>query len=110
MRVVARIDYVEAVAALLGEPPPTGFYVCCFCERDNLLSQWRSYGANGTGVSIGLDPREFEYISGPDMPYGLMRLWRVFYKPTTQRKIVDDAIRYYGDQVTLLASDTPFRA
>src|SRR5260370_25611704 len=30
----------------------TGIYVTCFCERDNLLSQWRAYGQKG-GYSVG---------------------------------------------------------
>jgi len=29
-------------------------YVSCFCEVDDLLSQWRAYGASG-GVAIGFD-------------------------------------------------------
>jgi hypothetical protein len=31
--------------------PPV--YVACFCENDNLLSQWRTYGQSG-GYSLGL--------------------------------------------------------
>jgi Protein of unknown function (DUF2971) len=30
----------------------TGIYVACFCETDNLLSQWRAYGQTG-GYSVG---------------------------------------------------------
>jgi DUF2971 family protein len=29
-----------------------GIYVACFCEKDNLLSQWRAYGQAG-GYSVG---------------------------------------------------------
>ncbi len=94
-----RMEYIEAVSALIEEPAPEGFYVCCFCEEDNLLSQWRSYGANGTGVSLGFDPQSFEAIAGPDMPSGLMRLWRVFYKPKTQKKIVHAALEFYAAQL-----------
>src|SRR5260370_11711331 len=36
-----------------------GVYICCFCEKDNLLSQWRGYGANGSGVSLQFAPKEF---------------------------------------------------
>lgn len=89
-----RVEYVEALAALLETPPPEGFYICCFCEADNLLSQWRSYGANGVGVSVAFDPMAFTHITGPDMPLGLMRLWKVFYKEATQARIVDQAIDF----------------
>ena len=29
-------------------------YIACFCESDNLLSQWRGYGASGGGYNIGI--------------------------------------------------------
>ncbi len=29
-------------------------YVACFCESENLLSQWRSYAAQGGGYNLGL--------------------------------------------------------
>lgn len=29
-------------------------YVACFCEYDNLPSQWRGYGASGSGYNIGI--------------------------------------------------------
>ncbi len=69
-------------------------YVCCFCRKDDLLGQWRSYGSNGTGVSIGLETDQFTWISGPDAPpeLGLIYLWRVFYQEETQRRIVDECI------------------
>lgn len=71
-----------------------GAYICCFCLEDDLLGQWRSYGANGTGVSIGLDTRKFQWISGPDFPsdIGLIYLWRVFYPEEKQKKIVNRSI------------------
>ena len=45
--------YLDMIAAFL--QAPEGVYICCFCEQDNLLSQWRNYAANGTGVSIQID-------------------------------------------------------
>jgi hypothetical protein len=32
-------------------------YVVCFCEAEDLLSQWRGYGDQGGGFSIGFNPR-----------------------------------------------------
>lgn len=69
-------------------------YVCCFCEKDNLLSQWRGYAEDGGGVSIEFDPIGFTAIAGPDCRHGLMRLWKVFYDRDQQRKIVRDCIDY----------------
>jgi len=36
-------------------------YVTCFCEKDNLLSQWRAYAAGRSGgYSIGLEAKYIE--------------------------------------------------
>lgn len=32
------------------------FFIACFCENGDQLSQWRGYGANGGGYSIGFYP------------------------------------------------------
>jgi len=64
-------------------------YICCFCLRDDLLSQWRGYGANGSGVSLCIDPKEFDWLTGPDSPPdGLLRIWKIFYEESRQRAIV----------------------
>ena len=89
-----KIDYATTLSSIFESTAMEGFYICCFCDADNLLSQWRSYGANGTGVSIAFDPMEFIQITGADMPLGLMRLWKVFYKKSRQKRIVKRAINY----------------
>lgn len=91
----AKKMFLDRVATLVNTPPPDGVYICCFCEEDNLLSQWRGYGENGTGVSIAFNPEGFQRYSGPDMPpekLGLTRLWKVFYETDTQEKIVEQAL------------------
>jgi hypothetical protein len=69
-------------------------YICCFCEKDNLLSQWRGYAENGGGISIEFDPNGFTAVAGAECAHGLMRLWKVFYDRAQQEKIVRDAIEY----------------
>jgi hypothetical protein len=79
--------FLEAVKQKLTQQ--VDVYICCFCLEDNLLSQWRAYGANGTGVSIGIDPTEFASLTGPDSPPGgLLRVWKVFYKEDLQKNII----------------------
>ena len=89
-----KIGYAQALSSLLEGTPPEGFYICCFCEKENLLSQWRSYGANGIGISLAFDPMKFIDITGTDMPLGLMRLWKVFYNTSQQRRIVNRAMEF----------------
>lgn len=85
---------LAAVQARLAAAQEQPIYICCFCEVDNLLSQWRGYAENGGGVSIEFDPEGMRAVSGPDVATGLSRLWRVFYDPAQQRKIVNQCILY----------------
>jgi hypothetical protein len=87
--------YLARLAEFVEQPPPQGVYICCFCKKDNLLSQWRGYGANGAGVSIRLQPSKFDVVTGPDSPHnGLMRLWKTFYDPIIQEQILRTAIQF----------------
>ncbi len=92
-----RREYLDELLRLLEGPQLDPVYICCFCEADDLLSQWRAYAANATGVSLEFEPAGFSFITGPDCPpnVGLMRFWKVFYPPDTQRKIIRSAIDYY---------------
>jgi len=103
-------EFCDNVNKMLNEPPQ-GVYICCFCEKDNLLSQWRSYGENGSGISIGFDPYGFTRFTGPDLPpqeIGLMRLWKVFYKDEVKNDIIEKALdlnfeKYNNESQTSLA-------
>jgi hypothetical protein len=97
-------DFLIKLSDLVKEPAPEGIYICCFCLNDNLLSQWRGYGANGTGVCIRFMPQGFSYITGIDSPQkGLMRIWKVFYDRELQKNIVREAINFaYMDPALLL--------
>jgi hypothetical protein len=87
----AHPEYLTAIQRQLTQP--VNVYICCFCKADNLLSQWRGYGANGTGVSIAIDPTGLRDLTGPDSPpAGLIRLWEVFYKEQDQREIIQSLI------------------
>jgi Protein of unknown function (DUF2971) len=97
-----RAAYLERLDAILRRPTEEGVFICCFCLKDNLLSQWRGYGANGTGVSMQLNSTEFSNVTGPDSPFqlqgGLMRLWKVIYEPERQTNIVRKAIDFAFEQ------------
>jgi hypothetical protein len=90
-----RQKFLAGLFELVKEPSEEGVYICSFCLDDNLLSQWRGYGANGMGVSLKFDPSGFSYITGGDSPKnGLMRLWKVFYPADTQKEIIRQAINF----------------
>ena len=89
-----RVSRIQAVQALIEKQREQPIYICCFCEHDNLLSQWRGYADNGGGVSIEFDAQGFRQYSGEDSPLGLTRLWRVVYKDASQRNVVRKALDY----------------
>ena len=90
-----RANYLKALQEELDGSTAEPVYICCFCQSGDLLSQWRGYGANGAGVSLGFNPAHFSYITGPDSPsYGLVRMWSVFYDDATQRSIVNEALEF----------------
>jgi len=97
----AKEQFLNSVRDMLTSTVAMDTYVCCFCEQDDLLSQWRSYSANGTGVSIGFDINRFYEITGPDSPpsVGLVRLWKVFYREATQRDIVKHALDFHWSKL-----------
>jgi hypothetical protein len=90
----ADADYLNQLNDLLDPSQPDDVYVCCFCEENNRLSQWRAYGVNGAGVSIEIEAKEFSWATGFDMPLGVMRLWKVYYDEHEQRKLVAEAIDF----------------
>ncbi|WP_417813890.1 DUF2971 domain-containing protein [Thalassospira alkalitolerans] len=47
----------------LQEEEITSFAVC-FCRKPDLLSQWRGYGAGGTGISLGFSSQALQNIDG----------------------------------------------
>lgn len=95
---VERVALIRAVQELIEKQREQPIYICCFCEHDNLLSQWRGYADNGGGVSIEFDAQGFRRYSGEDSPFGLTRLWRVVYKDESQRNVVRKALDYPGWQ------------
>lgn len=75
-------------------------YITCFCERGNLLSQWRGYAKNGLGFSLGL---ESKYLLSEDReyPYNLIKIKKVEYDLVNQKKIInnllDEAVKYISE-------------
>lgn len=43
------------------------YFVCCFSEKGDLLSQWRGYADDGNGIAIGFDADMLKQIGKPDI-------------------------------------------
>lgn len=84
--------------------PSTSFFISCFCENKDLLSQWRAYGANGGGYSLGFYPN----IMGIDpKKSGTSFDFRpVIYDRKIQEKLIFNFINFAAQEIpTLSESD-----
>jgi Protein of unknown function (DUF2971) len=79
-------------------------FLACFCEDDNLLSQWRAYGQTG-GYSIGFDVPSFKMGEPPAMlpePTAYTSKWaQIEYDKNRQlilcRKLLDGVLNHLFD-------------
>ena len=86
------------------------FYVSCFCQEGDLLSQWRGYGGRGAGCSIGFAPEDINGGSGPvvvlgDKAYALQGVLRqVEYNPAIQVECIEGLLSMTLDLLKQLAA------
>lgn len=73
------------------------FFVFCFSENGDLLSQWRGYADDGRGVAIGFDMEVISKIINEIQSYAikgnLIKFDKVVYKESDQRKLVKVSAR-----------------
>ncbi|OBR90014.1 hypothetical protein CLRAG_36060 [Clostridium ragsdalei P11] len=50
-------NHIEYLLSMLKDRVMESSYIACFSRKGDLLSQWRAYGDDGKGVSIGFDPK-----------------------------------------------------
>ncbi len=80
-------DLTGLLSVLQNNPREFGFdvYASCFCEREDLLSQWRAYSGHGTGYALEFDWNLLrERFSGDsDIFCG-----RIEYEETSQKQLL----------------------
>jgi len=77
----------------------TDAYVVCFCEGDDLLSQWRTYGAAGGGYSM-------EFNISPSSVVPSLRCRQIFVAPVRyERKKQGDLLSDLLDKVEKEVND-----
>jgi hypothetical protein len=81
-------------------------FVACFTQNGNLLSQWRSYGDPGKGLSIGFDPDKLA-----DTAYSQhFTVGQCIYEPKRQKQIAAEVLSAIETQARLMFPDSPARA
>lgn len=79
----------------------TSFFISCFCENKDLLSQWRAYGANGGGYSLGFYPN----IMGidPKKSGTNFDLRPVIYDQKLQEKLILNFLNFAAQEISKLS-------
>jgi hypothetical protein len=78
-------------------------FVACFCEEEDLLSQWRGYRGGETGYSLGMDLSLVARVG--DLPPNTY-VRKVVYDPDVQRKQVMDVVDVWlQTAASLLSAD-----
>lgn len=67
-------------------------YIACFCERDDLLNQWRTYAGSGGGYALGLRTNEIGRRWGQLERAQDFVLRRVVYDPEHQKYLLSEVI------------------
>jgi Protein of unknown function (DUF2971) len=63
-------------------------YIACFCERDDLLNQWRVYVGSGGGYALGFRMNEINRRWGQLQPTQEFYLRKVVYDESEQRRLI----------------------
>lgn len=67
-------------------------YISCFCQRDDLLNQWRVYANAGGGFALGFKTKQIGLRWGNLHPNQDFILRKVLYKEDSQRKLLSEIL------------------
>jgi hypothetical protein len=67
-------------------------YIACFCERDDLLNQWRVYAGSGGGYALGLNAKEIGQRWGELLPTQDFVLRKVVYDVDLQKTLISEVL------------------
>jgi hypothetical protein len=81
-------------------------YVACFCDRENLLSQWRAYGQKG-GYSLAFELSANSIALDGPPGFGDVRLARVEYRRFAQYSAIQAIVKDSILQIAKLVDDNP---
>jgi Protein of unknown function (DUF2971) len=85
------LDWMTSLVETV-EMPST--YVVCFCERSDLLSQWRGYSGAEQGVTLGFDATKLQ-----ERFSSRARLAKVIYGATKTKQVLRTVICAFCEEV-----------
>lgn len=92
---------------------PYEFFVCCFSKYGDLLSQWRGYADDATGISIGFDINQLinKKSENKILNYNNLKYDEIIYKETNQKsKIKKIAEKLIKDLKNILKKENVDKA
>jgi hypothetical protein len=81
-------EFWRRAISVFGGVEPRDTFLGCFCEEDDLLSQWRGYGQRNDAFSLVFDPKRMG--ARRDRAFELRR---VIYEPDVQRSFVAECLK-----------------
>ncbi|MFM1908249.1 MAG: hypothetical protein RLZZ591_1926 [Pseudomonadota bacterium] len=67
-------------------------YIACFCEREDLLNQWRVYAGAGGGYALGFEAKEIGRRWGELHPTQDFVLRKVVYDADVQKRLISEVL------------------
>lgn len=84
------LDWIEkCVGNQIPATKEEKYFLLCFSEQNDLLSQWRAYGDDGKGVAIGFNTRPFLEFNNRLGGYSFSK---VIYDRNVAKKFVYDSV------------------
>jgi hypothetical protein len=87
VREILHASASELQRSLRVDDAPPDIYVVCFCIEGDLVDQWKSYGAEGFGYSIGFRTEQLAKIAN-------CRLVTINYGKTTLDKVINRCMEH----------------
>lgn len=97
------LDYLEPAVSRTRPQDVAPYFVACFSEEEDSLSQWRAYGRGEGGFSIGFDPTALFYKANSLPSY----LTPAIYDREQQATLVNEIVTWALNEYSRLAVKYP---
>lgn len=87
--------YISNIRSIISRPLG-GIYIACFSSHKDMLSQWRGFAKDGSGIAIGFNANALKQAGILNMAsFSNLLLGKVLYDEISQEQVVNSVINYY---------------